>query len=93
MNNNRDNFGRALEVYFQKMLSSDAERSRGSAASFVSNSGSFGNDKKTSLGADLHQLHSCESHLLDVRMIRKWFMIASPRNEIVDHCKQHERKG
>eukprot|EP00979_Chaetoceros_neogracilis_P015538 scaffold6112_cov265-Chaetoceros_neogracile.AAC.1 len=85
----RDNFGRAPELFCQKMLSPDAGSRRGSAASFMSKSGSFGSESQALLGADPHQLQSYVNRLLDVR-IQKWVMFASAWNEIIDHFRQED---
>jgi len=85
----RENFGRAPELFCQKMLSPDAGSRRGSAASFMSKSGSFGSESQALLGADPHQLQSYVNRLLDVR-IQKWVMFASAWNEIIDHFRQED---
>ena len=89
MNDIRDNFGRAPELFCQKMLSPDAGSRRGSSASFASKSGSFGSESQALLGADPHQLQSYVNRLLDVR-IQKWVMFSAAWNEIIDHFRQED---
>lgn len=85
----RENFGRAPELFCQKMLSPDAGSRRGSAASFISKSGSFGSESQALLGSDPHQLQSYVNRLLDVR-IQKWVMFSAAWNEIIDHFRQED---
>lgn len=85
----RDNFGRAPELFCQKMLSPDAGSRRGSSASFLSKSSSFGSESQALLGSDPHQLQSYVNRLLDVR-IQKWVMFSAAWNEIIDHFRQED---
>jgi len=84
----RDNFGRAPELFCQKMLSPDAGSRRGSSASFMS-TGSFGSESQALLGSDPHQLQGYVNRLLDVR-IQKWVMFSAAWNEIIDHFRQED---
>ena len=85
----RENFGRAPELFCEKMLSPDAGSRRGSAASFVSKNDSFGSESQALLGADPHQLQRYVNRLLDVR-IQKWVMFSAAWNEIIDHFRQED---
>jgi callose synthase len=85
----RDNFGRAPELFCQKMLSPDAGSRRGSTASFASKPDSFGSESQALLGSDPHQLQSYMNRLLDVR-IQKWVMFSAAWNEIIDHFRQED---
>lgn len=85
----RENFGRAPELFCQKMLSDDAGSRKGSAASFISKSGSFSSESQGLLGSDPHKLQSYVNRLLDVR-IQKWVMFSAAWNEIIDHFRQED---
>ena len=56
----RENFGRAPELFCQKLLSPDAESRRGSAASMVSlgSDATLGDESQALLGSDPHRLQS-----------------------------------
>jgi len=95
MNDIRENFGRAPELFCLKMLSPDAGSRRGSAASFISrtsdgSNGSIGeHESQALLGSDPHRLQSYVNRLLDVK-IQKWVMFSAAWNEIIDHFRQED---
>ena len=96
MNDIRANFGRAPELFCQKMLSSDAGSRRGSMASMMSlaSEGSMDGRQRSSesqalLGSDPHNLQSYVNRLLDVK-IQKWVMFSEVWNEIIEHFRQED---
>ncbi len=91
MDDIRENFGKAPELFCQKLLSPDAGSRRGSGASIVSlASESFVADENQSLlGADVHRLQSYVNRLLDVK-VQKWVMFSAAWNEIIDHFRQED---
>lgn len=84
----RQNFGRAPELFCEKMLSRDAGSRRGSSASFLSKD-SLGGESQALLGSDPHQLQGYVNRLLDVR-IQKWVMFSAAWNEIIDCFRQED---
>jgi callose synthase len=87
----RNNFGRAPELFCKKMLSPDAGSRRGSSASFLGNSqGSLAASESSSLlGSNSKRLQSYVNRLLDVR-IQKWVMFSAAWNEIIDHFREED---
>lgn len=87
----RNNFGRAPELFCKKMLSPDAGSRRGSSASFLgtTSQNSLGGETSSLLGANSHRLQSYVNRLLDVR-IQKWVMFSAAWNEIVDHFREED---
>jgi callose synthase len=87
----RNNFGRAPELFCKKMLSPDAGSRRGSSASFLGASqNSLGAGESASLlGGNSPRLQSYVNRLLDVR-IQKWVMFSAAWNEIIDHFREED---
>ena len=87
----RENFGRAPELFCQKLLSPDAGSRRGSAASMVSlgSDATLGDESQALLGSDPHRLQSYVNRLLDVK-VQKWVMFSAAWNEIIDHFRQED---
>ncbi|KAG7363584.1 1,3-beta-glucan synthase component-domain containing protein [Nitzschia inconspicua] len=86
----RNNFGRAPELFCKKMLSPDAGSRRGSSASFLGNSqGSLQGESSSLLGSNPQRLQSYVNRLLDVR-IQKWVMFSAAWNEIIDHLREED---
>ena len=82
----RQNFGRAPELFCKKMLSPDAGSRRGSSASLLgsaSQSSLRGAESSSLLGSNSQRLQSYVNRLLDVR-IQKWVMCSAAWNEIID---------
>lgn len=87
MDDIRENFGKAPELFCQKMLSPDAGSRRGSSASMVSlASDSFADESQALLKSDVHRLKSYVNRLLDVK-VQKWVMFSAAWNEIIDHFR------
>ncbi|KAL3922878.1 MAG: hypothetical protein SGILL_001970 [Bacillariaceae sp.] len=86
----RNNFGRAPELFCKKMLSPDAGSRRGSSASFLGNSqGSLAGESSSLLGSNTQRLQSYVNRLLDVR-IQKWVMFSAAWNEVIDHFREED---
>ncbi len=88
----RNNFGRAPELFCKKMLSPDAGSRRGSSASFLgtSSQNSLGGGESASLlGGNSQRLQTYVNRLLDVR-IQKWVMFSAAWNEIIDHFREED---
>eukprot|EP00537_Pseudo-nitzschia_pungens_P009567 CAMPEP_0172380904 /NCGR_PEP_ID=MMETSP1060-20121228/70676_1 /TAXON_ID=37318 /ORGANISM="Pseudo-nitzschia pungens, Strain cf. cingulata" /LENGTH=2133 /DNA_ID=CAMNT_0013108671 /DNA_START=189 /DNA_END=6590 /DNA_ORIENTATION=+ len=87
----RNNFGRAPELFCKKMLSPDAGSRRGSSASFLGTSQSSlgGSESSSLLGSNSQRLQSYVNRLLDVR-IQKWVMFSTAWNEIIDYFREED---
>lgn len=88
----RDNFGRAPELFCKKMLSPDAGSRRGSSASLFgtgSQSSLIGHESSSLLGSNPQRLQSYVNRLLDVR-IQKWVMFSAAWNEIIDYFREED---
>lgn len=87
----RNNFGRAPELFCKKMLSPDAGSRRGSSASFLgtTSQASMGGESASLLGANSQRLQTYVNRLLDVR-IQKWVMFSAAWNEIIDHFREED---
>jgi len=86
----RNNFGRAPELFCKKMLSPDAGSRRGSSASFLGTStNSLGGESSSLLGSNSQRLQSYVNRLLDVR-IQKWVMFSAAWNEIIDYFREED---
>lgn len=87
----RNNFGRAPELFCKKMLSPDAGSRRGSSASFLgaSQNSLGGGESASLLGGNSPRLQSYVNRLLDVR-IQKWVMFSAAWNEIIDHFREED---
>jgi len=88
----RENFGRAPELFCKKMLSPDAGSRRGSSASFLgtASQNSLGRTESSSLlGSNSQRLQSYVNRLLDVR-IQKWVMFSAAWNEIIDYFREED---
>eukprot|EP00531_Pseudo-nitzschia_arenysensis_P008982 CAMPEP_0116126230 /NCGR_PEP_ID=MMETSP0329-20121206/6225_1 /TAXON_ID=697910 /ORGANISM="Pseudo-nitzschia arenysensis, Strain B593" /LENGTH=2134 /DNA_ID=CAMNT_0003620307 /DNA_START=237 /DNA_END=6641 /DNA_ORIENTATION=- len=87
----RENFGQAPELFCKKMLSPDAGSRRGSSASLLGASqSSFRNSESSSLlGSNSQRLQSYVNRLLNVR-IQKWVMFSAAWNEIIDYFREED---
>uniref|UniRef100_A0A7S4EG16 1,3-beta-glucan synthase n=1 Tax=Pseudo-nitzschia australis TaxID=44445 RepID=A0A7S4EG16_9STRA len=88
----RNNFGRAPELFCKKMLSPDAGSRRGSSASFLGTSqNNLAASESSSLlgGPNSQRLQSYVNRLLDVR-IQKWVMFSAAWNEIIDYFREED---
>ena len=89
----RNNFGSAPELFCKKMLSPDAGSRRGSSASFLgttASQNSLGAGESSSLlGSNSQRLQSYVNRLLDVR-IQKWVMFSAAWNEIIDYFREED---
>lgn len=88
----RQNFGRAPELFCKKMLSPDAGSRRGSSASFLgsnSQNSLLGHESSSLLGSNPQRLQSYVNRLLDVR-IQKWVMFSAAWNEIIDYFREED---
>ena len=88
----RENFGRAPELFCKKMLSPDAGSRRGSSASLLgstSQSSIRASESASLLGSNSQRLQSYVNRLLDVR-IQKWVMFSAAWNEIIDYFREED---
>ncbi|KAL3922916.1 MAG: hypothetical protein SGILL_001947 [Bacillariaceae sp.] len=88
----RNNFGRAPELFCKKMLSPDAGSRRGSSASFLGGSSQnslAASESSSLLGSNTKRLQSYVNRLLDVR-IQKWVMFSAAWNEVIDHFREED---
>jgi len=88
----RENFGRAPELFCKKMLSPDAGSRRGSSASILgstSQNSLRGHESSSLLGSNPQRLQSYVNRLLDVR-IQKWVMFSAAWNEIIDYFREED---
>ncbi|VEU41206.1 unnamed protein product [Pseudo-nitzschia multistriata] len=85
----RNNFGRAPELFCKKMLSPDAGSRRGSSASFLGTSQNSLGESSSLLGSNTQRLQSYVNRLLDVR-IQKWVMFSAAWNEIIDYFREED---
>lgn len=87
----RNNFGSAPELFCKKMLSPDAGSRRGSSASFLGTTASQNSlsagEASSLLGSNSQRLQSYVNRLLDVR-IQKWVMFSAAWNEIIDYFRE-----
>jgi len=92
LNDIRENFGKAPELFCKKMLSPDAGSRRGSSASFLgttSQNSLRGSESSSLLGNNPQRLQSYVNRLLDVR-IQKWVMFSAAWNEIIDYFREED---